>query len=307
MYDLIILGGSAAGVTAAVYAARRKLNMLLITSNFGGEIITTAEIENWPGENKISGFDFARKLEDQIKYNQIPFVMDQSASRIEKENASFLLKTRDSSNNEHAFETKTVIIATGAQPKELGVAGEKEFFHKGVTYCATCDAPLFKNKTVAVVGGGNSALTSALMLGDLAAQVYLLNCHPDFQGEVVLIEKVKSHSKIKILNEVSIQQINGDKMVKSLEYADKDNCRHTLEVQGIFVHIGLRPNAEFVDLAKKNKRGEIITDRLGQTSLPGLFAAGDVTDAPYKQMVTAAGMGCAAALSAIDYLDNLRQ
>ncbi len=304
MYDLIVLGGSVAGVTSAIYAVRRKLNILLITPELGGEIATTTEIENWPAENKISGWEFTQKMESQLKYNNVPLLLGQKVIKIEPQENFFTIQTKDLADKEYTYETETVIVATGVHPRHLGVPGEEEFFHKGVTYCATCDAPLFKNKVVAVVGGGNSALTSALMLGELATEVYLLNVNPELRGEAVLIEKVKANSKIKILTEVTTQKIIGEKSVSALEYKDKNSETITLPIQGIFVHIGLSPNADFIDCVEKNKFGEIMVDRAGRTNTPGIFAAGDVTDVPYKQIVIAAGMGSLATLTAIDYLNK---
>ncbi|HPV70638.1 MAG TPA: FAD-dependent oxidoreductase [Candidatus Magasanikbacteria bacterium] len=304
MLDLVILGGSIAGVTAAVYGQRRNLNLKLITPEIGGEIATTTDIENWPGENSISGWDFSQKLHQQLQYNKIPVDLGWAATKIEKVNDGFSITIKNLSGEEKTEIARAVIVATGATPRLLQVEGEKDFFHKGVTYCATCDAPLFKNKITAVVGGGNSALTSALMLVEIASEVTLLNINADFRGESVLIDKVKNHPKIKILSEVKVQKINGEKMVQSLNYSDKNGIEHTLPVQGIFVNIGLRANADFIDLVEKNPWGEIKTDRAGCTNVPGFFAAGDVTDVPYKQIVIAGGSGSLAALSAIDFLNQ---
>lgn len=304
MYDLVILGGSAAGVTASVYAIRRKLNLILITPDFGGEIATTTDIENWPGENKIAGSVLARKLEEQVKYNNVPTALGQKAKKIEKLFSEFIVYTEDLSGKEYNYKTKTIIIASGSEPRHLEVPGEKEFFHKGVTYCAICDAPLFKNKAVAVIGGGNSAMTSALMLGDLASQVYLLNVNSELNGETILIDKVKNHPKIKILPGVQVEKILGEKMVTGLEYKDEKNNKHLLEVKGIFVNVGLKPNSNFIDFIEKTKYGEIKIDRVGQSSTPGIFAAGDVTDMPYKQIVIASGSGSIAALAVIDFLNK---
>lgn len=304
MLDLAILGGSIAGITAAVYGKRRNLNLKVIAPEVGGEIATTTDIENWPGENKISGFDFSQKLHEQLKYNNVEFDLGYAVTKIEKIASGFSLTIKNLVGEEKKEEAKTILVATGARPRRLGIEGEKEFFHKGITYCATCDAPLFKNKITAVIGGGNSAMTSALMLGEIASEVYILNVNPEFRGETVLIEKVKNNPKIKILSEVKVQKITGEKMVKALEYLDKNGQNQTLSVQGIFVNIGLQANADFIDLVEKNKYGEIITDRSGKTSDPAIFAAGDVTDVPYKQIVIAAGMGCSATLAAIDYLNQ---
>ncbi|MCX6778834.1 MAG: FAD-dependent oxidoreductase [Candidatus Magasanikbacteria bacterium] len=304
MLDLAILGGSISGITAAIYGKRRNLNLKVIAPEVGGEIATTTDIENWPGENSISGFDFSKKTHNQPDYNKVNFDLGYAVTIIEKITGGFSLTIKNLTGEEKTEETRAILVATGARPRHLNIEGEKEFFHKGVTYCATCDAPLFRNKITAVIGGGNSALTSALMLAEIASQVYILNVNPEFRGEHVLIDKVKNHPKINILSEVRTQKITGEKMVQALEYLDKDGATQTLLVQGIFVNIGLEANAGFIDLVEKNKCGEIVTDRAGRTNVPGIFAAGDVTDVPYKQIVIAAGMGCSATLAAIDYLNQ---
>jgi len=304
MLDLLILGGSIAGSTAAVYAARRKLDLKLIAPEMGGEIATTKEIENWPGINNISGAEFTQKIKEQLKYNNVPIELGIYAIAVEKKDNFFLVRAKNFAGTDLVYETKTVIIATGAKPKELGAHGEKEFFHRGVTYCATCDAPLFKNKVVVVAGGGNSAISSALMLGEIASQVYIINIHQEFKGETILIEKIKNHPKIKIISEAAIQKINGEKNVTSIDYKNKVGEIINLPTQGVFIHAGLRSNADFVTLVEKNQRGEIVADNVGRTSIPGIFAAGDVTNVAYKQIVVAAGMGCSSALAAIDYLNQ---
>lgn len=305
MFDLLILGGSAAGVTAAIYAARRKLNLQLITSDIGGEIATTGEIENYPGYTKISGFELTQKLKEQLAYHQVPIKEGVFAQKIEKKNGYFLVTAKNLKEEDLSYQAKAVIIATGVHPRPLNVPGEKEFFHRGVTYCAVCDAPLFKNKTVAVVGGGNSALESALMLGEIAAKVYLLNRHPEFRGETVLIEKAQNHPKIEIICQAETKKISGEKNVSGLEYENlKTKELKTISIQGIFVHVGWMPNSNFIDWVEKNKAGEIAVNQAGETNVPGIFAAGDVTDIPYKQIVVAAGMGALAALAAIDYLNK---
>lgn len=304
MLDLAILGGSIAGVTAAIYGKRRNLNLKVIAPELGGELATTTKIENWPGENSISGFDFSNKLHEQLKYNKVEFDLGFAVTKVEKIEGGFSLKVKNFSGEEKTEQARAILVATGARPRHLNIEGEKDFFHKGITYCATCDAPLFKNKITAVIGGGNSALTSALMLSEIASVVYLLNVHAEFRGESVLIDKVKNNPKIKIISEIKVQKITGEKTVQGLEYLDKNGTAQILSVQGIFVNIGMQANADFLDLVEKNNCGEIKTDRAGRTNVPGIFAAGDVTDVPYKQIVIAAGMGCSATLSAIDYLNQ---
>ncbi len=304
MFDLIILGGSAAGVSAAVYAARRRLNLKLITPDFGGEIATTQEIENYPGFVKITGQELVQKFREQLTANQVPIAEGFLAQKVEKSGEFFKVTAQNLAGQTQIFEAKAIIIATGVKPRLLGVSGEEKLFHRGVTYCAVCDAPLFKNKTVVVIGGGNSALGSALMLGEIAAKIYLLNAEPSFKGETILIEKVKNHPKIEILSSAAVEEILGDKIVTGLKYKDKNGESKTLEVKGVFIHIGWDPNADFIDFVKKNEKGEIMADRAGLTNVPGLFAAGDVTDGPYKQIIIAVGMCASAALSVVEYLNK---
>lgn len=304
MHDILILGGSAAGVTAAIYAARRKLDIKLIAGDIGGEIATTDIIENYPGYSTVGGLELAGKFREQLKYNNASVDEGWLAGKIEKKDSHFIVTAKNSSGEEKIYETKSVIVATGVHPRRLGVPGEQELFHRGVTYCAVCDAPLFKNKIVAVVGGGNSALESALMLGEIAAQVFLLNRNPQFKGETVLIEKVNKHPKITVLTQSKTQKILGEKSVAGVEYEDAAGQTQKIAVNGVFVHVGWEPNADFIDFVKKNDKGEIMVDKNCATDAPGIFAAGDVTDTAYKQIIIAAGMGATAALSAVNFLNK---
>ena len=304
MYDVIVLGAAAAGSSAAVYAARRKVSVRLIAGDFGGEIALTGEVENYLGFNKIRGFELAQKMKEQVEYNEVPYDLGFLATKIKKNKDGFEVTAKNINGEEKKYQTKTVIVATGAHPKHLGVPGEKEFFHKGLTYCALCDAPLFKNKVVAVVGGGNGAISSALMLAQFAAKVYIIIRKAELSGEAVLVERLKKESKIELVNNTEITKVVGEKFVTGLEGKEKGGKKKKLELQGVFLSIGWEPNSDFIDFVKKNERSEIEIDRRAATSVPGIYAAGDVTDAPYKQLILAAGMGATAALSAIDYLNR---
>ncbi|MEK7508904.1 MAG: FAD-dependent oxidoreductase [Patescibacteria group bacterium] len=304
MYDVIVLGAAAAGSSAAVYAARRKVSVRLIAGDFGGEIALTGEVENYLGFNKIRGFELAQKMKEQVEYNEVPYDLGFLATKIKKNKDGFEVTAKNINGEEKKYQTKTVIVATGAHPKHLGVPGEKEFFHKGLTYCALCDAPLFKNKVVAVVGGGNGAISSALMLAQFAAKVYIIIRKAELSGEAVLVERLKKESKIELVNNTEITKVVGEKFVTGLEGKEKGGKKKKLELQGVFLSIGWEPNSDFIDFVKKNERNEIEIDRRAATSAPGIYAAGDVTDVPYKQLILAAGMGAAAALSVIDYLNR---
>lgn len=305
MFDLIVLGGSAAGVSAAIYAARRKVNVHLLTGDFGGEITLTAEVENYLGFNKIAGYELAQKMKEQIEYNQVPYDLGFLCTKLEKTKNGFKVLAKNQAGETKEYETKSVVVATGAHPRPLGVPGEKELFHRGLTYCALCDAPLYRGKVVAVVGGGNSAIGSALMIAEFASKVYIVNKNEELRGEDVLIDRVKKHAKIECLNSADTLKILGEKFVSGLEYKDlKSNETKQLELKGIFINVGWLPNADFIDWVKKNERGEIMIDEKCETGEPGIYAAGDVTNLIYKQFVIAAGQGAMAALRAIDFLNK---
>ncbi|GAI24601.1 unnamed protein product, partial [marine sediment metagenome] len=205
------------------------------------------------------------------------------------------------------YKAKTVIIATGVHPKRLNVPGENKFRNKGLTYCTTCDGPLFKHKIIATIGGGNSVLESALMMNEIASKVYLINKNPQFKGDKILIDKVKKANKTKIIYNALTSKIFGNDFVKGLKYQDQNKKEHTLKIEGVFVHIGMVPNTEFVpENVDKNQYGEIIIDKRCRSNIPGLFAAGDVTDIPYKQIAIASGQGVCAVLTVVEYLNKLQ-
>jgi alkyl hydroperoxide reductase subunit AhpF len=218
---------------------------------------------------------------------------------------------QNASGKVQTYETKTIIIGSGIHPRHLNVPGEEVFMHKGLTYCTVCDGPLFKNKVTATIGSGNSALESALMMKDIAQKVYVLSKYSDTKkdnfgfppGENILIEKIKAVPNIEILYQTQTIEIKGDKKVTGLVYKDSKGTEQGLEVQGVMVHVGMTPNSKFVESVEKNKAGEIIVDTKCRTNVPGIFAAGDVTDIPYKQIGIAAGQGIVAALSAIEYIN----
>lgn len=308
VYDLVILGGSAAGASAAIYAARRKLNFVLLSGDIGGEIAVSGIIENYPGYTSVTGAELSAKLREQLEYNQVPMELGMLAENLKKEDEIFKITAKNLSGEIKSYEARSVLVTTGVKPRRLKVPGEDEFERKGVTWCAICDGPLFKNKMVAVIGGGNSALDAALMMGEIASQVYLINKNPAFKGERVLIDKALVHPKIKIIYEAKTTKILGDKMVTGLEYEENKTKKiQKLDVQGVFINIGYFSNSGFVAEVNKNAGGQIITNQAGETNIPGLYAAGDVTDVPYKQIAIASGMGVLAVLSAVDYINKFPQ
>lgn len=306
MYDLIIIGGGPAGITAGIYAAREKLNTLLITKNFGGQINRKAvSIENYLGFPKISGLDLIKKFENHLRKFPIEIIFG-TVTKVKRKKGTFIIL----SENKKQFYSKALIIASGVDPRPLEVPGEKEFIGKGVSYCVTCDGPLFKDKNVAVIGGGNAGIEAAIALSKWVKKVYVLEFLPTIQADKVNIDRFQKLKKRgEIITNVEVKEIKGTRFVNSLIYKDrKAKETKTLSVEGIFIEIGSIPATQFVKgLVEFNEKDEIkINPMTGETSTRGLFAAGDADDVPYKQIVSAAGEGAKAALSAIRYLENLK-
>lgn len=306
MYDLIIVGGSAAGSAAAVYAARRKLSLLMISEDFGGEVANSGEVWNYPGIVQTTGFELAEMFKAHIQANGVEPVLQTRVQRIVKDGDNYFTLHAERAGEAITYRSKAVIVATGVHPRHLEVSGEKEFFGKGVTYCTTCDGPLYRKKRTVTIGGGNSALESALMLAELAEHETVINIHPSFRGEQVLIDKVLSHPNITVIFNASTQRIEGDQRVHRVVYTDTTTqTEKSVDVDGVFVHIGMIPNSGLVpEEVAKNHFKEIEINGKCQTSVPGLFAAGDVTAVPYKQIGIATGQGITAALAAIEYLNT---
>jgi alkyl hydroperoxide reductase subunit F len=301
MYDLIILGAGPAGITAAIYAARKRLNFLVITKNVGGQAALSADVENYTGYQYISGFELARKFEEHMREFNMEVKEGEEVVEVKKKGEVIEVKT-----DKGTYESRALIIATGARPRTLNVPGEREFKNRGVTYCATCDAPLFADMDVAVIGGGNSALDATLQLVKIARKIYLINKNPRFRGDEVMIEKVQASDNVRILYNTNTLEILGDKMVTGIR-VERDGKQEILNVRGVFIEIGYIPNSDFVaGLVERNERGEIAIDRYNRTNVRGIFAAGDVTTVPQKQIIIAAGEGAKAALSAHEYLAKSR-
>lgn len=311
MYDLIIIGASAAGCSAAVYAARRKLNVVIITDGIGGEVAMAGEINNWPGQISVAGYELAQNFAAHVKSYGVEIIEGWRADQVKKTDGSFEIIFKNAVGEEKTFTAKSVITATGIHPRHLKIPGEEAFFHKGVTYCSVCDGPLFRGKVTATIGGGNSALESVIMLSNIAKEVHLLTIEPNTAekkfgfptGDDILIEKVKSLPNVTIRYDANTYEIFGENRVAGLRYRDLTG-EHELAVDGVMIHVGMVPNAQYLTDVAKDQLGQIIIDQKGATSVPGLFAAGDVTNLPYKQIGIAAGQGIIAALSAIDYLNR---
>ncbi|HOZ36358.1 MAG TPA: FAD-dependent oxidoreductase [bacterium] len=304
MYDTIIIGGGPAGVSAGIYAARKKMKTLFITENFGGQSTVSTDIGNWIGHVSISGLQLAKSLEAHLKAQEdIEIKEGERAELVVKTDAGFQVKT-----NKGAYDTKTVIVCSGARHRQLNVPGEQEFSSRGVAYCSTCDAPLFRGRAMAVIGGGNSGLEAVADLIPYATEIYLLNYTDKIKGDQLTLDKIQASDKFKgVIYNAETLEITGDKTVTGLKYKDRlTGEEKTLAVQGVFVEIGAVPNSELVkNLVELNSYGEIIIDhRTATASAPGIFAAGDVTDEAFKQNNISAGDGVKAALSAYQYLQG---
>jgi len=307
MYDVIIIGGGPAAAGAAVYTARKKLRTLLITESFGGQSVVSADVQNWIGTKSISGFDLAQALEAHVRNfpDDIEVKSPELAVKADKIEGGFAIET----NKNAIYEGKTLIIASGARRRKLGVPGEKELDGRGVAYCATCDAPLFAGKDVAVVGGGNAGLESVIDLFPYAKHIYLLEYSSALKGDPITQEKIKHSEKVTIIYNAGVLAILGEKFMTGLKYKDLISGEEKeLPVGGVFVEIGSLPNSDFIkDMVETNNIGEIVINhKTSATSTAGIWAAGDVTDEMYKQNNISAGDGVKAALSAYNYLISRR-
>ena len=298
MHDLIIIGGGPAGLTSAVYAARKKMDTLLLTKELGGQLMWTKEIENYMGYQFISGPELMEKFEEQVKRFAVKTQYEEVTEVAVQDDGIFIVKT-----TEGTYQSKAVILAPGKRSRLLGVPGETEFAGRGVSYCATCDGPLFADKIVAVVGGGDSAVQAAIELSHVSPTVYLVT-RSDYRACSIILDKMYATANIIELKGYVPEGIYGNDLVEKLTIRNRES-RETkdLDVQGVFVEIGLQPNSEFLaGLVSINTNNEIIIDCRTRTNIPGLFAAGDVTNGPDKQIVIAAGEGAKAALMAYEYL-----
>ncbi len=304
IYDVAIVGYGPAGITAGIYAARKKLTVVLIGSLPGGEVRNSGEIENWPGDGHTDGLVLADKMIKHLNaHSDSVDIIGGQVSKIAQEGRQFVTTTDQGKQ----YLSRTVVYAAGRHPRLLKVPGEADYKNKGVTYCATCDAPLFTDQAVAVIGGGNSGAEAVIMLQKIAKKIYLLHNADKLLADPILISNFDQDPKVSIIYNTNTTRIGGQQMVESLTYTDQTTGGETtLAVTGIFVTIGAIPNTQPVkDLLPLDKMGAIPADRYGKTSLAGFFAAGDVTDSRDAQIVVAAGQGCSAALSAGDYLSRV--
>lgn len=310
LYDVIIIGGGPAGTAATVYAARKKLKTLLITEEFGGQSIVSDDIQNWIGDQHISGFDLAKKFEEHVRsFSDVVEVKTPekvvSVKTTTCMNGSRICDFSVTTEQGNTYHGKTIILTPGARRRKLGVPGEDKLNGKGVAYCSTCDAPLFQGKKVAVVGGGNAGLEAAVDLFSYAEKIYVLEYSETLKADPVTQEEVINNPKAEILINAQTKEILGDNFVTGIKYFNRKTSKEkTLAVDGVFVEIGSVPNSEMVkDLVELDKWGQVVIDsKHGSTSVPGIFAAGDITDDPYKQNNISAGDAVKAALAAYGYL-----
>jgi alkyl hydroperoxide reductase subunit F len=299
LYDVIIIGSGPAGMTAAIYSARKGLKTLVLSKDVGGQLNISAELENYPGYSYIAAPELISHFEDHVERFDITRVIGEDVLEIAITDKIKRVQTKAG----NLYQGRTVIIASGKYPRPLGVPGEERFLGKGVAYCATCDAPFYKDKVVAVVGGGNSALEAAGELQRWATHVYLV-VRDAYTADDILVDRVTRMDKVEVLQGYITVEILGDQHVTGVRLQSQAEAQErTLDIDGIFVEIGLLPNSSFaMDVLELNERGEIMVDCQTHTGVPGVFAAGDVTNVRDKQVIVAAGEGAKAALRAHEYL-----
>lgn len=301
MYDVVIIGAGPAGLTAAIYTRRAAKKVLVLEAKvYGGQIVNTLDIENYPAEEHISGYDFATKLYNQAKNLGAEIVFEKVIS-IEANGKQKKVITTD-----NVYEAGSVIIATGSENKKLGLPNEDQLIGKGISYCATCDGAFYKNKKVAVVGGGNTALEDALYLADVAEKVYLIHRRSEFRGEDSTVSRLKGKENIQFVLNSNVTKLNAGNKLESIEVASTDGKVRTIEIDGLFVAIGRIPESKaFANLIKLDDAGYIEADEKCHTNVDGIFVAGDSRTKDVRQLVTAASDGAIAATEAVKYISNL--
>lgn len=298
-FDVLVVGGGPAGASAAIYAARKGIRTGVISERFGGQILDTATIENFISVKQTEGPKLAASLEEHVKEYDVDVMNLQRAKRLEKKD---LIEIE--LENGAILKSKSVILSTGARWRNIGVPGEAEFRNKGVAYCPHCDGPLFEGKDVAVIGGGNSGIEAAIDLAGIVNHVTVLEFSTELKADSVLQDRVYSLPNVTVLTNVQTKEITGTESVNGITYIERDTEKEQhIELAGVFVQIGLVPNTDWLgDSVERNQFGEIIVDNRGATNIPGVFAAGDCTNSPHKQIIISMGTGASAALSAFDHL-----
>lgn len=304
IFDTIIIGAGPAGLTSAIYAVRKNLKVLVLTKNIGGQAALPKDIENYPGFTVITGTDLAKKFREELmNFENNGLWVKEGMEVIDLSGADpdFIVKASDGKS----YHGKTVIIASGRIPKMLGVKGEKELLGKGVATCATCDMPFYKDKDVAVIGGGNSALDATFSLSKVARSITVVNNTDNLRGDEILLKNATNSPKVKVLNNTEVLEILGDVAVGGIKVKNKSGKEDTLLVSGVFVEIGWTPSTNFDKLTDKNDSGEVEVDEYGASSIPGIYAAGDVNSLWGEQIVIAAGEGAKVALRVAEHLSKV--
>jgi alkyl hydroperoxide reductase subunit F len=301
MFDCIVIGGGPAGMAASVYLARQKMHFAMFAGNLGGQVIWSSDVENYLGIHQISGIKlveaFDKHLEDYREAMELH--EGEKVKRVTKTKGGFSVETERG-----AYPTRTVLIATGADHRKLGVPGEDEYTMKGISYCATCDAPLFANKVVHIVGGGNSAMDAALFAAKYAKEVHLVTINAELMGDEVMKQRCLSQANVQVHVSTKTVGFAGKAMLESIILAGADGKDQEVPTEGVFIEIGLMPQSEMIDFAAKDKSGQFIIDSHNRTNVDGVWAAGDVTSVAFKQIAVAVGEGSKAALDIIRYLQS---
>lgn len=301
MHDTIIIGAGISGLTAAIYAARKRMKFEIISSDFGGQFMVSGEVLNYPGIVKTTGAEFSSVMKEQMKFNEVD-VLIETVKEVKKQGTNFKVIT-----DKNGYDTQTVIIATGARARKLNVPGEDRLANKGVAYCSICDGPLFAGMDVAVIGGGDAALEAVDFLKDIASKIYMLAIGDKFTGHEYLQEKVKKNPKVEVLFNAKTTEILGDEFVTGIKY-EQNGEEKQLEVKGVIIEIGRVPNTEtFKNLVELDEHNHIAIDCQGHTKVPGVFAAGDCASGHEYQYVIAAGQGCMALIKAARYLASKKE
>ncbi|MBN1823412.1 MAG: FAD-dependent oxidoreductase [Endomicrobiales bacterium] len=301
MYDLIIIGAGPAGITASIYAARKKMNMLVITKDIGGQTNWTASIQNYTGYRLVTGEELVKRFSEQLEQFNVPVKENESVVSVQKSGDVIKVKT-----DKGEYESISLVVASGRTHRKLGVKGEDEHIGKGVAYCATCDAPVFAGADVAVVGGGNSAVDAALQLAKIAKKVYVIDMARDFIADPLLVDQLKANNNAEIYHDAKVTEILGAQFVSGIKI-EQEGRGYEFGVEGIFVEIGSVPSIDFAPAEMKSRRNEIMVNCKSETAIEGIFGAGDVTDVPAKQIIVACGEGAKAALSAYAYVLRKRK
>jgi len=318
IYDLIIIGAGPAGMTAGIYAARKKLRTLVLTRDIGGQTAWSSDVENYPGFTMMRGTDLVEKFEEHLEKfkDEVELRLtttgvakittptaDGSAAGALAASSNFVVTTADGKSES----ARSIILAGGKLPRKLGVPGEDAFLNKGVTYCAWCDGPLFAGKDIAIIGGGNAALDSALNIDKIVKSIYIVNLTEALTADPVMVEKIGQLQNIRVMNNCETRGIKGDTVVRAVTVADKaaGGTEHDLPVEGVFIEVGSIPATDYLKgVVELDKAGEVVIDGNNMTSVPGIFAAGDITTVTEKQIVIAAGEGAKAAICASQWLSK---